>query len=321
MLAHLKTKRGFTLVELLVVIAIIGILVGMLLPAVQAVRNAARRTVCLNNMRQIILACHNYQSSNLKFPPGCSLSIKGGVNYESYLVDILDFIDQGVALDQYKANTIPNINALSEEKIPLFLCPASTQMDEVPNFAINVNNGGSTSHYYGSMGSSDVDTIASFSGATLSSNGMFSPNGSATFSRANAKNFDDCTDGASNTIAVFEVAQSPWRLGSSGSGRVSSRRNGWAWGGVSASAASDGNATEIYCGVTITEAPNAFVNLPPLMPSAGNDSLNQPVGSNHAGGLHVGLVDGSATFVNEDVDLDFIQAAAGISDAEEDSLE
>ncbi len=66
----LKSKRGFTLAELLVVIAIIGILIGMLLPAVQQVREAARRTQCLNNMRQIALATMNYENSHQTFPPG-----------------------------------------------------------------------------------------------------------------------------------------------------------------------------------------------------------------------------------------------------------
>jgi len=318
MSSHSKTDRGFTLVELLVVIAIIGILIGMLLPAVQAVRGSARRAVCLNNMRQVVLACHTYQSTNLRFPPGATQQT-GNENYGSYLTRILDFVEQGPLADEFKGGA--TINDLSAVKIPSFLCPASAARDEVASFPV-ASVGGFTSHYYASMGSDleldleDEDKSSSlFNGGQLSPDGIFSPSNSNVFSGRNSKSLDDCTDGASNTIAVLEVSQDAWRLPTGGS-RVRSVRNQWAWGGTFNT--STGVATEIYGGITLVHAPNAIVDQASVQVAQG---LNQPVGSNHSGGLNIGLVDGSARFLSDGVNLEFVKAAVGISDGREDNLE
>ena len=135
-------KCGFTLVELLVVIAIIGILIGMLLPAVQSVRAAARRTACANKVRQLALAVHNYESALGVFPvnqigPGEQISsgVYGPGHY-SWLVPLLPYIEQGNVHDLFDlsinngdgngymvSDTHPNAAAVST-LIDTFLCPS-----------------------------------------------------------------------------------------------------------------------------------------------------------------------------------------------------
>ncbi len=136
--------NGFTLVELLVVIAIIGILIGMLLPAVQSVRSAARRIYCANQIRQIALAVHNYESAHRRFPenqigPGLPNGNGGFTSgYYSWLVPILPQLEQdniynGFDLsinngdgDSYKMSvTHPNAVA-ANSVISTFLCPSDT---------------------------------------------------------------------------------------------------------------------------------------------------------------------------------------------------
>ncbi|MCC6493070.1 MAG: DUF1559 domain-containing protein [Pirellulales bacterium] len=154
-------SRGFTLVELLVVIAIIGVLVALLLPAVQAAREAARRMKCQNNLKNIGLACLNYEAARKVLPPGSSIQTQTGVNGLSWSVHILPYIEQG-ALDTTVMQKIKAIEQatgkdadayqledLNDLEIELFLCPS----DEAAEIKDKFREGSKSSSYTGVAGS------------------------------------------------------------------------------------------------------------------------------------------------------------------------
>ena len=125
-----QSPSGFTLVELLVVVAIIGILMGLLLPAIQAVRQASRRTVCLNNLRQLIVATHDYQASNQHLPTADNGS------GASMFVDLAAHMDQLYYYERFQEDFADGetmedrLLELSKDPIELLFCPSSLELDQ-----------------------------------------------------------------------------------------------------------------------------------------------------------------------------------------------
>ncbi len=196
-----RRLTGFTLVELLVVMAIIGILVSLLLPAIQAAREAARRVQCTNNLKQIGLALHNYESAHKKFPVGSLES-----NFISPLVAILPMLDQGNNYQQWdfgKSYNDPFNAAVAAQRIETYLCPSMSLPRPVP--LAPAREVGGPSSYLLSEGTDDYMASADgFFGLHWPSFGYVNPH----------RRFADILDGASNTFCggetVYNYKDSLW---------------------------------------------------------------------------------------------------------------
>jgi prepilin-type N-terminal cleavage/methylation domain-containing protein len=202
----IRRSFGFTLVELLVVIAIIGILVALLLPAVQAAREAARRMSCGNNLKQLALACHNYHDTFKALPPmrGGTISNPAGntatanEGCTSGWVSLLSFYEQGPMFDQVKAANMGPVpwdgNFVPwRTQIPTLLCPsdAPARLDT-----------GSSSYRF-SLGTTVLDNHDGHGQDwNQPSTGMFTA--MTTWGRARTWTLSDVKDGTSNTIALAE---------------------------------------------------------------------------------------------------------------------
>ena len=193
-----KTRQGFTLVELLVVIAVIGILVALLLPAVQSAREAARRMSCSNNMRQVVLASHNYHDTYRQFPSGGVFS-----NFIGPFVGVLSYVEQSATYKQWDFSLNyddPYNREVSDQMIDTYLCPTMVLPRSVPDTRLGTDGEpfevGAPTSYLWCEGSRTFAAVA---------DGMYGLDWAMFGFRNPANSFRDCTDGTSSTFSLGET--------------------------------------------------------------------------------------------------------------------
>ncbi len=311
------SKSGFTLVELLVVIAIIGILIALLLPAVQAAREAARRMQCTNNLKQIGLALHNYAQALRSFPPGCIVSVGGpsafdpwgeaaqtstGSHGTSWMLQILPFMEQGSAHAQWKFDTSVTGNAaVAQLDMPGFYCPSRRSEVRSEDQARLRNSAwrGGGNDYGGCAGGGRTFTesgnkpfVASATDTWQNSlrRGMFTPNTPA--------RFNSIQDGTSNTIMTGELQRLTNTATSTPPAQQS--QDGWAVGG-SATVFSTWDATPVTGGTKASGMNNLYFESP---------------GSRHSGGANFGMADGSVHFFSESMDRQTFRYLGSMADGQ-----
>ena len=328
-------RKGFTLVELLVVIAIIGILIAMLLPAVQAAREAARRMQCSNNVKQLALGLMNYESANGFFPPGGSIAAAGSPPYgASWMVHILPYCEQNSLYERmdaaghgaygcYAPGNPTNARTLENVAFDFLRCPSSplpvNGANHPDEYQVNDPSSPSSNNepYQGPnyTGISGGGYPVGYNNGTyplsfriVNSNlpdGIISEGG--VLIREKTTTAAAISDGLSNTMAIGE--QSDWCIETDGSKRDCRSDCGHGFYFGPAPKNRDERSFNITCVIhRINEKSfGAF--------GVRNDcGSNRAIQSAHPGGAMVGFADGSVHFLNETIEVNILYDMATRND-------
>ena len=318
-------SAGFTLIELLVVIAIIAVLIALLLPAVQQAREAARRSQCRNNMKQIGLAIHNYLDTYSTFPIGARYggAIKPSFHGPNWRVGLLPYLDAVTMFNKLNSDQsfasdtsgfirggYSGANAVLRDTVvtPIYNCPSNPMSTKNNSTAPTMNNyyNGQTADYVGVMGAAPdpagranvtAPGLPAYGGGTYTNNGILVVH--------QVHRIRDVVDGTSNTIVVSEQ-----------SGMVANRdiRANYygAWSGWTQNfpVPWTGTPDVWHCALTsVKYRPNLnFAAAGSIPADAANAWMpNTIINSFHVGGLHVLLSDGSVRFVTDNIDFPTLQ--------------
>ncbi|MBS0260332.1 MAG: DUF1559 domain-containing protein [Planctomycetes bacterium] len=289
-------RAAFTLIELLVVIAIIAVLVSLLLPAVQQAREAARRSQCANNLKELGLAIHNFEEVQKSLP-----SSRMGPQHATWFVQILPYIEQPALYNQWDLSRPYYLQtaAVQTAQVPVFYCPSRRSSLLSTQFEVSSTGVPDTNLYPGAMGDyaanggqfagSIVDNPLC-NGAMCQANSQVS--GSQIVSTTSRTKMRDFTDGTSQTFLVGEKHAPVTRWGQSGP----------TWGD---GAIFNGDYPRNY---------NRIAGLPKFNLGQGPNDLSGPFhckfGSDHIGICQFLFTDGHVASLNNSVDLDLLNRLA-----------
>ena len=295
-----RTPKAFTLIELLVVIAIIGTLIGLLLPAVQKVREAGKRMECINNLKQMAKALHNYYDTNNRFPLSGTANIS-----HSWNVFILPYMEQENIFKQYSMAQNwfdPINNKVTQTQMKTFICPSSPEDKNRPALD-NKNSNAAISDYTAPTRVTDEFMLFSLNNGKKVAQTPFPSNLAVMNRQGIGTSIKEIIDGTSNSFLVYESGGKPKHyisgktIGQQDVDSVTKCGNTSVKNGIVSGAAwaDYGTGSPVHG----FNKDGTFCSEACVM----NCTNNQEAYSFHSGGMNASFADGSVRYINEDISI------------------